>query len=157
MDICAGCFFSCSTTEYLLLLRVLINSGVTSSLTLFFLYGSSSRPLSRFFFFPWPLLDPSVGKHVWSWSLLRFLKSVKLLLPLWLKLISWLVTIQKMWWGEPYFGLKIVGLKGPDHHLQVGLRGNNLLVQPEECTLKQAQTKVPEGPMSCDMPLGNPY
>lgn len=51
MDICTGYFFSCSTTEYLLLLRVLMNLEVSSPLTIFFLCGSSARAYFPFLFF----------------------------------------------------------------------------------------------------------
>lgn len=50
MEIYICCFFNWSTTEYSLLLRVLMNSVVSSSLTRFFLYVSSARAFFPFLF-----------------------------------------------------------------------------------------------------------
>lgn len=82
MDIWAGCFFSYLMIEYSLLLRVLVNFAVSSSLTLYFLCCLQPVPLSLFCFFPPPLLDSSFGKHVGSWLLLRFLGLLGSSLPL---------------------------------------------------------------------------
>lgn len=49
-DICATYFFSCTTIEYSLVLRILINSVVSTSLTLFFLCGSSASASFLFSF-----------------------------------------------------------------------------------------------------------
>lgn len=50
VEIYTGCFLNCSTTEYLLLLRVLINSAVSFSLSWFFLCGSLARVSFTFIF-----------------------------------------------------------------------------------------------------------
>lgn len=50
MDICAGYFFNCQTTEYSFLFKVLINSTASTLLNVFFFCDSSAKTSFPFLF-----------------------------------------------------------------------------------------------------------
>lgn len=100
VEICASCFVNCSTAEYSHLLRVLVNSAMSSSLTHLFLAVLLPMP---------PSLSLSFSASVRSFNLYTLAilvtppisETYRLHFPIWLKLVSQLVRVQRRWWVKP--------------------------------------------------------
>lgn len=117
-EIYAACFFNWSTIKHSLLLRILINSAVSSSETRFFLCGSSARASFPFLFFSFAY-DRSFGWYTRPAPVTPPIsKTYSAPLPPMIKTgfaAGW--GVEHRWVG-PYSESEIVGSQGQDYRYE---------------------------------------